>query len=148
MLQTPPLKKMAVYNQLRLSCRRAISVVISASLLNAGVNLKGTCAVMNLPSTQGWLQRTFANFVPANVLNNNGPQLNKIQLDHLEHQMTSGEDGGAGFALPPSYSHSPANSGKSLLSTQAKTHRWGLLSGHTLTLAEYEPIAKWATETS
>lgn len=37
-----------VYNKLKLRSLRTISVVISALLLNTGVNLKRTCTVLNL----------------------------------------------------------------------------------------------------
>lgn len=57
--------------------------------------------------------------------------------------MTSGQWGAARFGLPASYSRSPTNSGKSLPTMEAKTHRWDLLSLHRVTLTEYELSAKW-----
>lgn len=42
-----------------------LSVVISALLLNTGVNLKRTCAVLNLLCVQGLLQGTHAAYLPA-----------------------------------------------------------------------------------
>lgn len=71
-------------------------------------------------------------------------QQDTAQQDHI---VTLDDIRPGWFGASPRSSHFPANSGKSLSSMEAKTHRWDLLSLHTVTPTYLLSSAKLIKET-